>query len=192
MPTVARIALSVRRAHDQHNCFVPAKYLPVNIDPADANPYSLAASVLYANGIVTVKCEKGFQWDGASINSLWVLLPWIGTTVLHHLAAMGCIPSWSAWLITLVLVILTIRIAPYLQKMGTHARAACFHDRMYRLGEVDRAIADAIFMEIMRKDNVRWEARWIIYLSVRCFGWIPYRHWAAVRMANANSEGDGP
>lgn len=180
-----RLAARVRAAHQRNGCFVPAKYLPVHIDPANrANPYSLATAVLYDDGIVTVKCEKGFQWDGASIPALWMLAPWMFTLILHRLATMGYAPSWFAWLTTLALLVVTVRIAPYLQKMGRHVRAGCFHDRMYRLGEVRRTIADAIFLEMMRYDGVPLEARWLIYINVRLCGWRPYRRWAAARAAS--------
>lgn len=188
MPSAKHLLKRVRAAHEHTVCFVPAKYLPVHIDPANAvNPYSLAGPVAYDNGVVRVNCDKGFQWDGASIPALWVLLPWLTTLLLHHLAAMGCIRSWWVWATTAALLAVTVRIAPYLQKMGRHARAGCFHDRMYRLRIVSRPIADAIFLEMMRYDRVPLEARWLIYLNVRLFGWTAFNRKAAAPMDGATS-----
>lgn len=193
MPPIAatsakQVARHTRRVHHERDCFYPTDFLPVRIYPGNPeNPYELARKVNYNNGIVNVWCDEEFVWDGASIPALWVLLPWLVTLGLHDAAAMDCIPSWCVWLATAMLLAVTIRIAPYLQKMGRHARGACFHDKLYRMGEVSRAIADAIFLEMMRYDGVPWEARWLIYLNVRLFGWKPYRHWAAVRTANAES-----
>lgn len=189
MPTVKHLVKRIRAAHEHCRCFDPADYLAVRIYPSNVeNPYSLAESATYDSGVVNVTCEDGFEWDGASIPALWVLAPWLATLLLHHLATMGCIRSWCVWLVTIAMLIVTVRIAPYLQKMGRHVRAGCFHDRMYRLGKVSRVIADAIFLEMMRYDGVPMEARWLIYLNVRLFGWKPYRHWAAVRTESAKSE----
>ncbi len=186
LPTGRQLRQRVRTFHEQCRCFEPPDYLPVRIYPQrPQNPYALTRRVHYANGVVSVDCDEGFQWDGASIPAPWVLGPWLATLALHYLATMGCIRSWFVWFVTAALLGVTLRVAPYLQKMGPHARAGCFHDQLYRRGDVSRPIADAIFLEIMRYDGVALEARWLIYWNVRLFGWKPFRHWAAVRAAEA-------
>lgn len=175
MPTVKHLIQRVRAAHENKSCFVPARFVPVNIDPANAaNPYSLSANALYDDGVVRVLLDKGFQWDGASIPYWWPVAPWLLTLYLHETH-----PSPLAWLITAMLLAYTLRLLPWMQKMGRHVRAACVHDHLYRSRLVSRAIADAIFLEIMRTDRVPLDIRWQIYLNVRLFGWTAYRRKAA-------------
>jgi len=78
---------------------------------------------------------KGFQWDGASIPS--VFWSFLFVTPFHH----------------------TVR------------RAGLLHDFMYSRHR-DRALADALFLALMRDDGANWAQRTIMYLAVRCFGWI--------------------
>lgn len=181
MPTVQHIAKRVRAAHEHTVCFVPAQYLPVRIDPANReNPYSLAQDVFYGDGVVSVQMRKGFAWDGASIPYWWPLIPWLLTLGLHEWR-----PGWLAWLITTALLAYTLRLLPWMQKMGRHARAACVHDELYRTRQTARAIADAIFLEIMRLDQVPIDIRYQIYLNVRLFGWTAYSRRSAPAPAAA-------
>lgn len=175
MPNVRHLVHRVRVAHETKSCFVPARYLPVNVDPANAaNPYSLAQDLFYGDGVVSVQLRKGFAWDGASIPYWWVILPWLLTLAMHEWR-----PGWLAWLVTLALLAYTLRLLPWMQKMGRHARAACVHDDLYRTKQASRVIADAIFLEIMRLDQVPWDIRYQIYLPVRLCGWMAYRRRAA-------------
>lgn len=179
MLSAKHIAKRVRAAHEHTHCFTPARYLPVRIDPANAaNPYAIAETVRYHDGVVNVEIEQGFQWDGASIPYWWPCIPWLVTTGLHYHT-----PSLMAWLVTVLLVLYTLRLLPWMQHMGRHARAACVHDWLYRTKQVSRPIADAIFLEIMRMDRVPIDIRWQIYANVRLFGWTAYNK-AAVRTAN--------
>lgn len=166
-----RIA-SQRHLHQLHqHVFVPAIGFPVVIDYSDdTNPFSLANEVVYDNGIVHVQLEKGFKWDGASIPSGTLLIPWLATIVL--------LPLWHtvwAWALTALLLVYSIRLLPYLQKIGRHVRAMCVHDKLYRTQPVSRVVADAIAISIMENDGVPWDVRWIIYGRIRHFGWIAWK-----------------
>jgi len=184
MPSAKHLLKRVRAAHEHTVCFVPAKYLPVHIDPANAaNPYSLSQTLRYSDGVVNVRCEQGFQWDGASIPYWWPVAPWLLTLLLHHL---WC-PPWLAWLVSLALVLYTLRLLPWMQRMGRHARAACVHDSLYRTQAVARVIADAIFLQIMVLDRVPIDIRWQIYLNVRLFGWTAFNRKAAAPTDGATS-----
>jgi hypothetical protein len=152
--------------------FFPARVLPVAIDYLTdaANPYELAQEVIYDNGIVRVILEKGFKWDGASIPPWLPVVPWVTTMVAMHL--------WpGVWVLVVagVLVIYTLRLLPYMQKMGLHSRAMCVHDKLYRAQKVARVVADAIMESIMQSDGVPLDVRWMIYGRVRNFGWIAWR-----------------
>lgn len=60
-------------------------------------------------------------------------------------------------------------------QVGRYSRAALFHDAVYRGQLASRTQADALFLAIMRHDNVPAWQRWPLYLAVRFFGWIPWR-----------------
>jgi len=170
MPSVNHLLKRVRAAHKHGSCFVPTWYLPVRIDPANTeNPYSLSANVSYNDGVVSVKMPTGFAFDGASIPYWWPCMPWLATLYMHQ-----TYQAWWTWCVTLVLLLYTLRLLPWMQRMGRHARAACVHDQLYRTKSTSRAIADAIFLEIMRRDSVPLDIRWQIYLPVRWFGWRAY------------------
>lgn len=163
--------------------FTPAWYLPTKIDFfTDAeNPYSLMGEVRYFNGHTNVRLREGFKWDGASIPTWTPVVPWIVTMILMQLW-----PTWWLWLITVALMAYTIRLLPYLQKMGLHARASAVHDRLCRTQKITRLEADAIFMSILESDGVPWDVRWLMYRRVRQFGWINWmKNKAALKRANA-------
>lgn len=151
--------------------FTPAGGLPVTIDFSDAeNPYQLAQEVIYDNGIVRVTLEQGFRWDGASI-PVWIpIVPWVLTVAVMQFWAGPIL-----WAATALLVAYTLRLLPYMQKMGLHARAMCIHDKLYRAQKVARVVADAIAETIMEYDGVPVDVRWIIYRRLRQFGWIAWR-----------------
>lgn len=149
--------------------FTPAGYLPVAINFRDADPYELSQDVKYTNGSVTVFLAKGFKWDGASIPTWLPVVPWVLTIV--------AILHWpSPWLlvVTALLVLYTIRLLPYMQKMGRHARAACAHDLLYRAQKDPRVVCDAILDSIMETDQVPWDVRFLIHRRVRHWGWIAW------------------
>jgi hypothetical protein len=163
--------------------FLPQRILPVAIDFSNAaNPYELSQDVIYDNGIVRVLMEKTFQWDGASIPPWLPVVPWIASMVGAHFYRT---PWW--WVATAILVLYTIRLLPYMQKMGLHARAACVHDKLYRAQKVARVVADAIMDSIMESDGVPWDVRFIIHRRVRHWGWLAWgRNRRAMRaMASA-------
>jgi len=182
-PTVRE---QVTAAMDAEHAFIPAHGLPVTIDFDDAeNPYELSQVVIYDNGIVRVSCERGFRWDGASIPSWWPVAPWVLTLIGLHFWN-----GWILWVITAVLVAYTLRLLPYMQQMGRHARAAVVHDKLYRAQKTDRLIADAIMLSIMEYDKVPFDVRWLIYSRLRRFGWLAWRRnkrSASVRTEAANS-----
>lgn len=157
---------------EAEDLFVPARKLPVAIDYfTDAyNPYEMAEKVVYSNGIVTVVMEKGFKWDGASIPVWLPIVPWVLT-----LLAMHFYPSPWLWIATALLVAYSVRLLPYMQKMGMHARAMAVHDSLYRYQKrITRLQCDAIMESILESDGIPWDVRWLIYRRVRQFGWIAW------------------
>ena len=163
--------------------FTPPRGLPVVIDfrTDSANPYSLAKEVVYDNGIVKVTMEAGFKWDGASIPTWVPILPWVLTMIAMHF--------WTGpalWAVTAVLVVYTIRLLPYMQKMGLHARALALHDKLYRAQKTSRVVSDAIAETVMESDGVPADVRWIIHSRLRKFGWIAWR--INARALNAKTE----
>lgn len=170
--TPAELRKQVKNIAAAEDRFVPAKVLPVVIDffTDAANPYSLSQEVVYSNGIVRVILEKGFKWDGASIPVWLPVVPWLGNLLAMHLW-----PSPWLWVVTVLFVVYTIRLLPYMQKMGLHARAMCVHDRLYRTQLTTRLEADAIMDSILETDGVPWDVRTLIYRRLRNFGWIAWR-----------------
>jgi len=53
----------------------------------------------------------------------------------------------------------------------TVRRAGLLHDWLYHTSE-NRVLADSLFLILMRIDGANWAQRTIMYLAVRCFGWI--------------------
>lgn len=162
----------VQDAKSAEQCFAPARGLPVIIDFSDPlNPYELAQEVVYSNGIVTVTLEKGFKWDGASIPTWLPIVPWLLSVALVPFVPI----AWLTLPIAL-LVLYTLRLLPYMQHMGLHARAMCVHDKLYRAQKISRVVADAIMETILEYDGVPVDVRWLIYRRVRQFGWLAWRH----------------
>jgi hypothetical protein len=149
--------------------FTPSCVLPVAINFGDADPYELSQEVTYTNGSVRVVLEQGFKWDGASIPAWLPVVPWIATLLAMHL-----FPSPWLLVVTALLVLYTIRLLPYMQKMGIHARAACVHDQLYRAQKDARVVCDAIMESIMETDRVPIDVRWLIHRRVRHWGWIAW------------------
>lgn len=58
----------------------------------------------------------------------------------------------------------------WLPPHGRYLRAALVHDWMYRKGFTTRAIADAVFREIMAYDGVWWGRHWLMWMGVRLGG----------------------
>lgn len=59
-------------------------------------------------------------------------------------------------------------------KLGKYNAPSVLHDFNYSLvrkGKFNRAIADAIMLESMAVAGVNFWQRWLIYLSLRAFGW---------------------
>lgn len=55
-----------------------------------------------------------------------------------------------------------------------YLRAAVLHDRLYATKRFSRKVADKIFLEAMKSDNVNIIKRKIIYWAVRLFGGSHY------------------
>jgi len=75
---------------------------------------------------------------------------------------LASIPRWLLWM-------------PGLNVSGRNARAALIHDFLYDRQIVDREIADALFLSVMKADGVGWFARSAMYLAVRAFGGTAWR-----------------
>ena len=170
--------------------FQPEHGLPVVIDYTERdNPLRIGRPVLYRNGIVTVPLPKDFKWDGASIPSWVPLLPWLATLVAERFYTGPVL----AMLITFALLY-SVRLLPYMQKMGRHVRAAAIHDWLYREQVCSRATADSIMEDVMKFDKVPYDVRQIIYRQLRLLGWIAWRKNArrlAKRLAEQEQERKG-
>ncbi len=68
--------------------------------------------------------------------------------------------------------------------VGLHAKASLVHDALYRdeaflkgwsEPRLSRIKCDLVFLEAMEVLNVPFFRRWLMYLSVRSFGWMAYR-----------------
>lgn len=62
----------------------------------------------------------------------------------------------------------------FLPPWGKYGKAAIVHDYLYDNAIRARKESDQIFLEIMRNSDVNTLIRYIIYYSVRTFGWIFY------------------
>ena len=62
---------------------------------------------------------------------------------------------------------------------GQYGKAAVVHDYCYRSRCVSRAMADRVFLEGMQVLGVWWLRRRLMWLAVRCFGWLAYRKGSA-------------
>lgn len=51
-------------------------------------------------------------------------------------------------------------------------RAAIIHDYLYKT-KVKRFWCDVVFLEVMKESGCPFFKRWLYFLAVRCFGWIP-------------------
>lgn len=183
MPEQTVAQQQVQGTVDPQDFFTPARGLPVTIDfrTDSKNPYSLAQDVLYDNGIVRVEMEKGFKWDGASIPTWVPILPWLLTMVIAQFYNGPIL-----WGFTTALVLYAIRLLPYMQKMGLHARALAVHDKLYRAQKTSRVVSDAIAETIMQADGVPWDVRMIIYRRLRQLGWTAW--WTNQRVLSAKTD----
>lgn len=57
---------------------------------------------------------------------------------------------------------------------GTAIKPSAIHDYLYETKIVDRATADAVFLEAMDATGVSWWRRKAMYAAVRSFGWRHY------------------
>ncbi len=71
---------------------------------------------------------------------------------------------------------------PGLSPTDANKRAALLHDVLYQEQQVDRVIADALFVSVLKADGVNFFVRWGMYLAVRIFG---ERAWAQNAKVNA-------
>jgi len=62
----------------------------------------------------------------------------------------------------------------FLPPWGKYGKAAIVHDYLYDTAIRTRKDSDSIFLEIMKNSSVNTFIRYIIYYSVRMFGWIFY------------------
>jgi len=61
------------------------------------------------------------------------------------------------------------------QPTGRYGKAAVIHDYLYFTQRFTRKYADFVFVEAMGILGVSWWKRRSMWLSVRIFGWIPWR-----------------
>lgn len=52
-------------------------------------------------------------------------------------------------------------------------KSATLHDYLYSI-KIGRALADKIFLEALKSENVSFASRWACYIGVRLFGWGYY------------------
>jgi len=65
---------------------------------------------------------------------------------------------------------------PGLSPTDANKRAAVVHDLIYERQMVDRVIADALFVSILKADGVNFFVRWAMYSAVRIFGERAWQH----------------
>ena len=54
-------------------------------------------------------------------------------------------------------------------------RESVIHDYIYSCGNVNRSMADKVFMEAMKVRNKNWFVRWPMFIGVRCGGWAAWK-----------------
>lgn len=67
---------------------------------------------------------------------------------------------------------------------GRYTAAAVVHDALYRRHDVQRAIADGLFLEAMEVSGVPRVTRYTLWAAVRLFGWMFYRRKQQTRLAD--------
>ena len=65
---------------------------------------------------------------------------------------------------------------PGLSPTDANKRAALLHDVLYLEQKVDRVIADALFVSVLKADGVNFFVRWAMYSAVRIFGERAWKH----------------
>lgn len=63
------------------------------------------------------------------------------------------------------------------------AMESLFHDLLYRQQEIKRRQADQTMLSMMQDRGVPLPVRWIVYMGVRCGGWIAWKRRAAENKA---------
>lgn len=65
---------------------------------------------------------------------------------------------------------------PLLPKLGRYNRPAILHDWLYAAAVVGKDLADRIFLAAMEATGVSLPRRELMFVAVRYFGWIVWRH----------------
>ena len=65
---------------------------------------------------------------------------------------------------------------------GSYAKAAVFHDWLYRGGKVSRKHADTLFLDAMECLGIHWVVRNTLYIGVRLGGWVAFDFYADKRL----------
>ena len=65
---------------------------------------------------------------------------------------------------------------------GSYAKAAVFHDWLYREGKISRKQADELFLDAMECLGVSWITRYSLYWGVRVGGWMAWSFYEDVRI----------
>ena len=65
---------------------------------------------------------------------------------------------------------------------GSYAKAAVFHDWLYREGKISRKQADELFLDAMECLGVPWITRYSLYWGVRIWGWMAWSFYEDVRI----------
>lgn len=65
---------------------------------------------------------------------------------------------------------------------GSYAKAAVFHDWLYRGGKVSRKQADELFLDAMECLGEPWLTRYCLYWGVRLGGWMAWDSYADKRI----------
>ena len=65
---------------------------------------------------------------------------------------------------------------------GSYAKAAVFHDWLYREGKLSRKQADELFLDAMECLGVAWITRYSLYWGVRIGGWMAWSFYEDVRI----------
>jgi hypothetical protein len=68
---------------------------------------------------------------------------------------------------------------------GRYSAAAVVHDYLYETNSVDRAEADQIFLELMKRLGVPLWKRQLMYRAVRIGGWLPWKKYHPKKSCHA-------
>jgi hypothetical protein len=113
-----------------------------------------------------IHVTKGFVTDFASIPQLLITLIGIAAAIVGYILGF-------LWLFIIGIVFVFISVQ--LPRSGVYGKAAVIHDYIYQTHVRTRKEADDIFREAMGVLRVSIWKIFLMYWSVRLFGWLAWR-----------------